>query len=196
MLNPFYFTDRALQVGFKMSLESHHIKHANSKINAGPKNPEFGIEVRYINKIRREASVFHPRLTNLYNFKYPTIFSARFDKQDEKNQVLDETELFINLIIYYILPETNINNIDDKSLLKHQIQVHETKGWGWRFDKINSMKIYIFKTGEMNGRSYVKKVSRSDAILNIEKDDQCCFNRSFSAKLHLCTKNRPNSESN
>ena len=37
------------------------------------------------------------------SFKYQTVFSARFDKQDEDNQVLDETELFINFLILLII---------------------------------------------------------------------------------------------
>ena len=49
MLNPYYFNDRALGVGFNINLDSHHINHANSKIIVRPKYPEFGIEVRYIN---------------------------------------------------------------------------------------------------------------------------------------------------
>ena len=36
MINPFYFTDRALQVGFNITLESHHINHANSKLIVKP----------------------------------------------------------------------------------------------------------------------------------------------------------------
>ena len=46
MLNPYYFTYRALQVGFNISLDSHHINHANSKIIVRPSYPEFGIQVR------------------------------------------------------------------------------------------------------------------------------------------------------
>ena len=34
---------------------------------------------------------------NQYVLNSETVYSARFDKQDEDNQVLDETELFINL---------------------------------------------------------------------------------------------------
>ena len=30
-INAFYFTDRALKVGFKINLHSHHINHVNSK---------------------------------------------------------------------------------------------------------------------------------------------------------------------
>ena len=36
MLNPYYFTDRILQVGFKMVLDSHHINHTNSKLTLHP----------------------------------------------------------------------------------------------------------------------------------------------------------------
>ena len=95
MLNPYYFTDRALKVGFKINLDSHQINQANSKLTTTPNYPEFGIEVRYINKIMKELSVTYARLINHYKFKYQTVFSARFDKQDEDNQVVDETELFI-----------------------------------------------------------------------------------------------------
>ena len=46
MLNPYYFTDRNLQVGFKIDLDSHHINHTNSKITITPNFPEFGTKVR------------------------------------------------------------------------------------------------------------------------------------------------------
>ena len=97
MINPYYFTDRNLQVGFKINLDSHHINHLNSKLTITPNFKEFGIEVRYNNQIMKELSNIYARLINQYKFKYQTVFSARFDKQDENNQVLDETELFINL---------------------------------------------------------------------------------------------------
>ena len=40
-------------------------------------------------------SNIYVRLVNQYIFKYQTVFLARIDKQDEDNQILDETELFI-----------------------------------------------------------------------------------------------------
>ena len=51
MINPYYFTDKALKVGFNITLGSHHIYHANSKLTIKPICPEFGTEVRYNNKI-------------------------------------------------------------------------------------------------------------------------------------------------
>ena len=171
MINPYYFTDRNLRVGFKIILDSHHINPANSKLSIIPNYPEFGIEVRYINKIMKELSGIYARLMNQYRFKYQTVFSAGFDKQDEDNQVLNETELFINLNINHNLTETDINNIDVKSPLEHQIQQQELKDSGWRFDKINPMTVYFYKTGEMNGSNYVKIPLRSNSILNIENND-------------------------
>ena len=46
MINPYYFTDRNLRVGFKINLDSHHINHSNSKLTIIPNHPEFGVEVR------------------------------------------------------------------------------------------------------------------------------------------------------
>ena len=141
MIIPYYFTDKSLKIGFKIDLDSHHINHANSKLTITPKFPEFGIEVRYINKIIKELSVIYARLLNQYKFKHQTAFSARFDKQDEDSQVLDETELYISLNINHNLTQTDIDKIDVKSPLELQIQQQEMKDSGWRFDKINSMTI-------------------------------------------------------
>ena len=94
MLNPYYFTDRNLKIGFKINLDSHNLHHANSKLTITPNYHEFGIEFRYINKIMKQLAVIYARLINQYKFKYQTVFSARFDKQDEDGQLLDEIELF------------------------------------------------------------------------------------------------------
>ena len=47
----------------------------------------------------------------------------------------------MNLKIIHNLTESDIDNIDVKSQLEHQIQIQETKESGWIFDKINSMKL-------------------------------------------------------
>ena len=134
-----------MKVGFKINLDSHHINHANSKLTITPSYPEFGIEVRYITKIMKELSVIYASLINQYKFKHQTVFSARIDKQDEDNQVLDETELYINLNINHNLTEKDVNNIDVKSPLEQQIQQQEMKDSRWRFDKIIAMTIYFLK---------------------------------------------------
>ena len=92
-----------------------------------PNYPEFGFEVRYVNKKLKDSSVIYAKLMNQYNIKYQTVFSARFDKQNEANQVLDETELFINLNTNHNLKESDLDKIDIKSPLEHQIQQQEMK---------------------------------------------------------------------
>ena len=144
MINPYYFTDIALPVGLKIFLDSHILHHKNSKLTITPNYPEFGIEVRYIIKIMKELSIIHARLINQYKFRYQTVFSARFDKQNEDNQLIDKTELFINLNINQNLTQTDIDNINVISPSEYQIQQQEMKGSGWRFDKIISMTVYFF----------------------------------------------------
>ena len=122
MTNPYNFTDKALRVGFKINLDSHHNNLANSKITITPIYSDFRNEVRFIKKIMKELSVIYAILINQYKFIYQTVFSARFDKQDENSQLLDETELFINLNFNHILTESDLDEIDIRSPLEHQIQ--------------------------------------------------------------------------
>ena len=185
-----------MRVGFKINLESHHINHANSKLTITPYYPDFGIEVRYINEITKKLSVIYAGLINQYYFKSQTVFSARLDRQDEDNQVLDESELFNDLKSCHNLTESDLNEIDIKSPLKHSLQQQEVKDSGWRFDEINSMTIYFNKTGELNGSSYVKIPLRSNAMLNIENIDKYCFIWSILAILHPCKNNHPDRVSN
>ena len=70
------------------------------------------------------------------------------------------------------------------------------KDSGWRFDKINSMAIYFYKTGELNGSNYVKIPLRSNSILKIENNDKYWFIWSILASLHPCNNNHPNRVSN
>ena len=78
MINPYYFIDENLKIGFKINLESHNINHANSILTITPIFPEFGIEFKYIIKIIKELSVFYAGLINQYKFKYHILFSASF----------------------------------------------------------------------------------------------------------------------
>ena len=151
MINPYYISDRNLQVAYKINLDSHHINHLNSKVTISSNFENTGIEFRFINKIMREMSIIYARLINQYKFRYQTVFSARFDKQDEDGQLLDETELFINLNINQNLTQSDIDNINITFPLERQIQQQEMKDSGWRFDKINSMTIYFYKTNDLNG---------------------------------------------
>ena len=196
MINPYYLIDKNLKIGFKINLESHNFSHANSILTIIPKFPEFGIEFRYINKIIKELSVIYARLINQYKFKYHTLFSASFYKINEEDQRNNEIEIYINLKINNNLTESDIDNIDVRSQLEHQIQIQETKESGWIFDKINSMKISFYKTTELTGSSYVKIPLRTSAILNVQNNDKYCFIWSILASLHPCENNYPNRVNN
>ena len=176
MLNLYYFSDKNLYHILKINLDSHHINHINSKITISSTSEyDNSIDMYLINNIVKEMCMIYARLINQYKFKYQCVFLARFDKLDEDDNTLDETELFINLNINHNLTESNISKIIIKSPLKSQIQNQEMKDSGWRFDKIISMTIYFYKTQEFNGSSYVKLPLRSNAILNIQNDDKYCF---------------------
>ena len=196
MINPYYFNDENLKIGFKINLESHNFSHANSILTITPNFPDFGIEFRYINKIVKELSVIYARLINQYKFKYHTLISASFHKINEEYQRNNEIELYINLEINNNSTESDIDNIDIRSQLEQQIQVQETKDSGWIFDKINSMKISFYKATELDGTSYVKIPLRSNSILNIQNNDEYCFIWSILASLHPCENDHPNRVNN
>ena len=137
MINPYYFIDKNLKIGFKIILENHNFCHANSILSILPKFSEYGIEFRYVNKIVKELSVIYARLINQYKLKYHTLFSASFYKINEEDQRNNHIELYINLKINNNLTESDIDNIDIRSQLENQIQIQELKESGWIFDKNN-----------------------------------------------------------
>ena len=196
MINPYYFIHENLKIGCKINLESHNFSHANSILTITPKFPDFVIEFRYINKIIKKLSVIYARLVNQYKFKYHTLFSASFYKINEEDQRNNEIELYINLNNNHNLTESDIDNIDVRSQLEHQIQNQEMKKSGWIFDKISSMKISFYKSTELNGTSYVKIPLRSNAILNVQNNDKYCFIWSILASLHPCENTDPSRVNN
>ena len=113
-------------------------------------------------------------------------------KKIKKNEI----ELYMNLNINHNLTESDIDNIDVRSQLEHQIQNQEMKESSWIFDKINSMEISFYKTVELNGTSYVKIPLRSNAILNAQNNDRYCFIWSILASLHPCDNTHPSRVNN
>ena len=197
MMNiPYYFIDENLKNGFKINLESHIINHANSILIITSNFPEFGIDFGYIIKIMKELSVIYARLINQYKCKYHTVFSASFYKIIEEDQRYNEIELYIHLNFNHKLTESDIDNIDVTSQLDHQTLVQENRESVWIFDKINSMKISFYKTGKVNGTSFVKLPLRSSAILNVQNNEKYCFNWSILASLHPCENTHPSRVNN
>ena len=93
--NPKNSTDHLLIVAYNTNLDSHQKNHLNSKITFKPSRIE--IEKVLLMKTFRKMSTICDGLINQYKPNYKTAFSARFDKQDENDQVLNEVELFNNL---------------------------------------------------------------------------------------------------
>ena len=97
------------------------------------------------------------------------MFSARFVKQDEKDEVKDEVELDtsfeFNRNEAYFDPNTNSLGFQ----LEHQILNQETKDSRWRFFKSNSMAIFFYKTTELEASSYVKIPLRTSNTLKFKK---------------------------
>ena len=170
MLNPYYFKNKNLYNILKINLDSHHINHLNSKITISSIKEYYSIDMDLIKNLVKEMSVIYARLINQYKFKYQCVFLARFDKQDEDNQLLDETNLFINLKTNQNLTESDLKIIKIRWDLERQIQLQEMKDSGWTFDKVISLTIYFYKTQELNGSNYVKLPLRSNALLNIQND--------------------------
>ena len=136
------------------------------------------------------------RLLNQYLFKYQTIFSAAIDKQDEKNEVLEEIDVYNILNNNPILSQFDIDKIIVRFQLDHQTFAQEMKDSEWRFDEINSMTIYFYETTKLNGSKYVKLPLRPAAILNIKDDDEYCFLWSILAQHQPCGNSLRNRISN
>ena len=80
--------------------------------------------------------------------------------------------------------------------LENRIQGVGKKESFWIFQRINTMGISFYKSGELNGSSYVKIPLRSSVLVNIKNDDKNCFNWSILASLHPCESGNPNRVSN
>ena len=57
-MNPFYFFDKSLGIGFKINLETHNINHANSISTTTPIYSDFGLELRRINNFFKKTLLF------------------------------------------------------------------------------------------------------------------------------------------
>ena len=71
--------------------------------------------------------------------------------------------------------QSDIDKIFVRSQLEQQIQTHETKDSGWRFDKNISVTKFFYETAEMIVSTFVKFPLRSASILTIKNDDEYCF---------------------
>ena len=70
MTHPAYFNDRPLQIGFNITLDSHHTYHASFKLSIKPNYVEIGIETRNVKKSLEQLATFYARLLNQYKYKH------------------------------------------------------------------------------------------------------------------------------
>ena len=87
----------------------------------------------------------YAKLINQLIFKYQTVFSAKFNKQDENGQILDQIELYNNLNFNPNLTQCDIDKNYNAFQLEHLIKNQEAKDSGWRFDKTNSLTLFSLK---------------------------------------------------
>ena len=113
------------------------------------------------------------------------MFPAKNGKQNEDDQVLDETELPIISNSNRNLTDSVTNIFDVRSQLDQQILNQESKETGRKFVKMILVTIFFYETTELNGSSIVKTLIGSSAILNLQNDDIYCFLWSILAHLYL-----------
>ena len=78
MINPYHFIDENLKIDFKINLDSHNVNHAKFLLTIEPYFPDFGIETRYFNKIRKELAIKYARLINQIKIIYHSFFQLVF----------------------------------------------------------------------------------------------------------------------
>ena len=153
--NPDYDNDRKLQIELRIDKDYPCLIFIIK-----PNVSEYNVELCYINHIIKQLSNTYVRLINQYKFRYQTVFSAVFDKQNG-----DEKELFIDLNISNSLSQSDIDKIDVISPLKHKVHDEEIRDSDWQFYKINSMTVNFYND--------------SNIIFNFENIDKHCFLQSI-----------------
>ena len=88
----------------------------NSKLTIPPK--DLGIEKIHVNITVKGRSNRYARLLNHHKFNQRTVFFARFDKQNEDDQRLDEIALYNDLSVNQILTQSADDSVNIRSQLE------------------------------------------------------------------------------
>ena len=183
------FIDETLDKIYDITVDRHHKKEMNSQITITSKFDNTGIEMYFIDKIFKEMAYIYSQFINQYKFKYQLSFMLLFYKFEEDGDIKREAEMTVTLNMTNNLTQSDIDNVDIQWDLEARKQNLEMRDSGWNFQRVNSMTISFYNTGNMDGSSYVKIPLRSSAIVNIKNDDRYCFIWSILAKLHPCETN-------
>ena len=190
------FTDDILNKIYDITIDRHHKKDLNSQITITSKFDYTGIEMYYIDKIFKEMAHIYAKFLNQYKFKYQLSFMLLFYKFEEDGDIRKEAEMSITLNMTNNSTQSEIDNVNIQWNVKARKQNLEMRESGWIFQRVNSMTISFYNTGNMDGSSYIKVPLRSSAILNIKNDDKYCFLWSILAKSHPCGNSHPDRVSN
>ena len=182
-------TDDILDEIYDITIDRHNKKDLNSQITITSKFDNTGIEMYFIDKIFKEMAHKYAKFINQYKFKYQLSFMLLFYKYEEDGDIRKEAEMTVTLNMANNLTQSEIVNVDIQWNLEARKQNLEMKESGWNFQRVNSMTISFYNTGNMDGSSYVKIPLRSSAIVNIKNDDKYCFIWSILAKLYPCETN-------
>ena len=185
------FTDNIISTAYDFTFDKHHKKNLNSQITTTSKFDNTGIEMNFVDEIFKEMSHIYAKFINQYKFKYQLSFMLLFYKFEEDGDIRKEAEMTINLNMTNTLTQSEIDNVNVQWDLEARKQNLEKQESGWVFQRVNSMTISYYNTGNMDGSSYVKVPLRSSAKVKIKNDDKYCFVWSILAKLHPC-ENNPN----
>ena len=190
------FKDETLDKIYDITIDRHHNKELNSQITITSKFDNTGIEMYFIDKIFKEMAHIYSQFVNQYKFKYQLSFMLLFCKFEEDGDIIKEAEMTVTLKMTNNLTQSEIDNVNIQWDLETRKQNLEMQESGWVFQRVNSMTISFYNTGNMDGSSYVKIPLKSSAIVNIKNDDKYCFIWSILAKLHPCENDHPNRVSN
>ena len=183
------FTDKILNKIYDITIDRHNKKDLNSQITITSKFDNTGIEMYFIDKIFKEMAYIYAKFINQYKFKYQLSFMLLFYKSEEDGDIGKEAEMTVTLNMVNNLIQSEIDNVDiqwDLEARKQNLEMNES---GWNFQRVNSMTISFYNTGNIDGSSYVKIPLRSSAIVNIKNNDKYCFIWSILAKLYPCETN-------
>ena len=143
----------------------------------------------HINDIFKEMAHIYAKFINQYKFKYQLSFMLLFNKFEEDGDIRKEAEMVVNLSMVNNLTQSEIDNANIQWEVEARKQNLEMRESGWHFQRVNSMTISFYNTGNMDGSSYVKVPLKSSAILKIKNNDKYCFLWSILAYLHPCENN-------
>ena len=149
-------TNNILDTAYDITIDRHHKKGLNSQITITSKFDNIvGIEMYYINDIFKEMDHINAKFINQYKCKYQLSFMLLFNKFEEDGDIRKEAEMVVNLNMVNNLTQSEIDNANIQWEVETRKQNLEMKESGWHFQRVNSMTISFYNTGNMDGSSYV-----------------------------------------